>query len=484
MGSVLEDLATNLKGGVLLCLFRKLTLAQFRVSADQMAALFLFGLLVSLISGYFINLPNPEFNSYALTAEGFSFTALLFSAYLVGRLVLHRDTVAAFSVLALSVGPPTLVAWLVIESVLLADLDNATVYLWVYAGYVLWVLAVILWCLRTLAGGMSRRVAGSFVLSLFTWVMPVWYLAGSTTFWYPGDSDDETDSYAAYRNLNAERLLFSQPAMLDQALQALEPGRDGVTDAYFIGVGAYATQDVFLKETLFARDLFDRRFDTAGRSLALINHLTTRDELPLATSTNLEAALRRIGSVMNRDEDVLVLYMTSHGSSDHELSMSFWPLPLNDVTPEMLRQYLDDAGIKWRVVIISACYSGGFIDRLRSPDTAIATAAAPDRTSFGCSNENDFTYFGEALLKDQLQQEYSLPVAFSRAAEAVAARESREKLDASNPQFFIGENISPVLDALTRELKAHAASDSLAANPSGADETAWRTGSENALRRY
>jgi hypothetical protein len=319
---------------------------------------------------------------------------------------------------------------------------------------------------------------------LFTWVMPVWYLAGSTTFWYTDDSNDGSDSYAAYRNLNAERLLFSQPAMLDQTLQAIEPGRDGVTDAFFIGVGAYATQDVFLKETLFARDLFDRRFDTGGRSLALINHLTTRDELPLATSTNLEVALRHIGSVMNRDEDVLVLYMTSHGSSDHELSMSFWPLPLNDVTPEMLRQYLDDAGIRWRVIIISACYSGGFIDRLKSPDTAIATAAAPDRTSFGCSNENEFTYFGEALLKDQLQQEYSLPVAFSRAAEAVAARESRENLSASNPQFFIGADIRPVLDTLTRQLKAHAASESLAANQSGSEENTWKTKAESLLRQY
>jgi len=270
--------------------------------------------------------------------------------------------------------------------------------------------------------------------------------------------------------------------MLDQALGAIEPGRDGITDAYFIGVGAYATQDVFLKETLFAKELFDRRFNTAGRSLALINHLTTRDELPLATSTNLEAALHHIGSVMNRDEDVLVLYMTSHGSSDHELSMSFWPLPLNDVTPEMLRQYLDDAGIKWRVVIISACYSGGFIDRLKSPDAAIATAAALDRTSFGCSNENDFTYFGEALLKDQLQQEYSLPEAFSRAAAAVAERELRENLSASHPQFFIGENISPVLDTLTRELKTHAASESLAANQPGSLRHASRAGTETLLR--
>jgi len=454
MQRVLADLVINLKGGVQLCLFRKLTPAQFCISADQLVVLFLFGFMLSVGSGYVDNLPNPEFNTYAITDEGFGFAVLLFSAYLVGRLLLHRDTATALTVLVLSVGPPMLLVWLVLEKTLTTDIESATVYWAVYSGYILWGLAVIFWCLRTLAGVISLKVTASFVIMLLTWVTPVWYFAGDQSYWYPGDSGDETDRYAAYRDLDAERMIFSQPAMLDRAFQRIEPGREGVMDVYFIGVGAYARQDVFLKETLYAQDLFDQRFNTEGRSLALINHLTTRDELPLATATNLEAALHRIGSTMNTEEDILVLYMTSHGSSDHEFSMSFWPLPLTDVTPSMLRQYLDDAGIKWRVIIVSACYSGGFIEPLQTTYSAIATAAAPDRTSFGCSNENDFTYFGEALLKDQLQTEYSLPVAFTLAGEAIAARESRENLTASNPQFFVGEEIGPVLDTLTRELKA------------------------------
>jgi len=104
--------------------------------------------------------------------------------------------------------------------------------------------------------------------------------------------------------------------------------------------------------------------------------------------------------------------------------------------------------------MVSSCYSGGFVEPLKNDYTAIATAAAPDRTSFGCSNENDFTYFGEALLKDQLQQEYSFPLAFQQANAAITERESRENLTASNPQYYVGDAIAPRLEALAVRLRA------------------------------
>jgi len=458
MNTALGDLLTNLRAGMGLCRFRRLGPESFRVSADQFVLLLLTGVAFSVISGYLDNLPKPEFNSYAVTAEGFSAAALLFSVYLVGRFILGRQVIMALAVLILSASPVFLVVWQALQ-LTVVDHISTTTYWWIYGSYLAWVLSVVFWCVRTIAGGASVRVSVSFVVMLFTWITPVWLFAANTSYWYPGDTAVKKDPYAAYRGLNAERILFSQPALLKDTLEALKPGRNGVIDVYFVGVGAYARQDVFLKETLFARDLFDRRFDTSGRSITLINNLSTYSEIPLATATNLEETLRYIGSVMNKDEDILVLYMTSHGSAKHEFSVRFWPLPLNDITPTMLHKYLDESGIKWKVVMISACYSGGFVEPLKSAYSAIATAAAADRQSFGCSNENDFTYFGEALLKNQLQDEYSLPVAFSHASEAIAARESREHLTASNPQFVVGEAIAPVLDALTGELRATPGTD-------------------------
>ena len=151
---------------------------------------------------------------------------------------------------------------------------------------------------------------------------------------------------------------------------------------------------------------------------------------------------------MDKNEDVLFLYLTSHGSREHELSVSFWPLALNDITPEKLRTMLDDAGIKWRVIVVSACYSGGFIKALENDNTLIATASAADKTSFGCSNDAEFTYFGEALFKNQLAHQHSFITAFQNAQTEISKREQAEKIEASQPQLSIGKAIQAQLQRL------------------------------------
>ncbi|MDD1612239.1 MAG: C13 family peptidase, partial [Methylococcaceae bacterium] len=218
------------------------------------------------------------------------------------------------------------------------------------------------------------------------------------------------------------------------------------------GFAGFATEDVFSIEVDYIKRLFDKRFGTKGHSVNLVNHLDTLDDTPLATTTNLAATLKSIGRIMNRDEDVLFLYLTSHGSSDQKLAVEFWPLPLNDLTPERLKAMLDQAGIKWRVIVVSACYSGGFVDALKGPHTLVATAAAADRTSFGCGTESDFTYFGEAVFKEQLQSQYSLISSFKAAAVSIEKREQREKLQASRPQLSVGKSIGPYLATLEKSL--------------------------------
>jgi hypothetical protein len=260
------------------------------------------------------------------------------------------------------------------------------------------------------------------------------------------------DEYAAYRALDVERIFYKQPALLTEQLEALQAERSDRDDLYFVGFAGYALQDVFRNEIQFARALFDRRFDTQGRSLVLINNLATRDTQPLASSVNLEHALQHIGNVIDRDNDVVVLFLTSHGSMA-DLSVNFWPLRLNDVTPAMLKQYLDNAGIKWRIIMVSACYSGGFIEALKDEHTAIMTASAVDKMSFGCDDERELTYFGEALLQNQLQTQISIAAAFEGTAKEIALREQQEHLDPSHPQISIGQAMQKKLRRLERRLE-------------------------------
>jgi hypothetical protein len=153
---------------------------------------------------------------------------------------------------------------------------------------------------------------------------------------------------------------------------------------------------------------------------------------------------------MDLDQDVLFLSISSHGSEDPTIAVSDFDFPLASLTAPELADALRAAGIRWRVVIISACYAGGFIDALKDPQTIVLTAAAADRTSFGCSSDSDLTYFGEAFYRDALPQAASLQQAFDAAKVAIAARERSEQVTPSNPQAWFGAQLVQKLTAPAR----------------------------------
>ena len=270
------------------------------------------------------------------------------------------------------------------------------------------------------------------------------------------DSEAVEDSHApdwsAYQALDQERVYYRQQGLMDQTVGALAAERSAVADLYLVGYGGHAYQDVFMKEVLSVRALFDRRFDTQGRSVALVNNLKTVDFLPLANQHNLAEALGAVAERMNTEEDVLFLFLTSHGSEDHRLSTDFWPFGLNDLSAERLDALLDASGIKWRIVVVSACYSGGFIAPLQDDNSLILTASRADRNSFGCGHLNDFTYFGQAYFDQQLRRQTSFVDAFHDAVDAIAARELDEDLTSSEPQIFVGRAMAGKLIELESRL--------------------------------
>ena len=259
-----------------------------------------------------------------------------------------------------------------------------------------------------------------------------------------------------YLALLGEDAFYLQPRLLERELAALKPGRPGVTDLYFVGAAGYSGQDVFMREVRSVADMFRERFATEGRSVLLINNPKSVAESPIASVTSLGLTLRRIGEIMDRDEDILFLFLTSHGSKDHRFALDFWPLRFNTLDPKRLRELLDESGIKRRVVVISACYSGGFIDALKDDNTLVIAAAAPDKNSFGCSNEADFTYFGKAYFDEALRQTYSFVEAFKIARPLIAVRESKEDFLESDPRLYLGEAIRRPLEAFALARQAEA----------------------------
>jgi len=238
-----------------------------------------------------------------------------------------------------------------------------------------------------------------------------------------------------------ERLFHLQGELIERALAAIQPGRPGVRELYFVGFAPDASQDVFVNEMRYVRQLFDERFGTAGHSIALVNSQDALEEFPIASVTNLERALRRVAAQMNGDEDTLFLYLSAHGYADHRLSAVQPPLELASLTPTALARLLDGVDIKWRVIVVSACYSGGYIEPLRDENSIIITASSAERTSFGCETGRDFTYFGEAYFRNALGRTRSFSEAFALAKDEVAKREREEGLEASLPQMWVGRAI-------------------------------------------
>ena len=170
--------------------------------------------------------------------------------------------------------------------------------------------------------------------------------------------------------------------------------------------------------------------------------------------SNLRETLNEMGATIDRDEDVVMLYLESHGSKNYELVTEFPPLELDSLTPALLRELLDKSRIKWRIIVVSACYSGGYIEPLREAHTLIITASAANRTSFGCGTESNATYFADAFFQHALRFEDSFLTAFGQARASIAAREKEQNMSPpSDPQIFVGDAMAAKLPKLEQALR-------------------------------
>jgi hypothetical protein len=271
-----------------------------------------------------------------------------------------------------------------------------------------------------------------------------------TRLWVAEEGDEQAQAQDSDESDEAEALFYDQPTRIAAAVARVQRAPAGAPAVYFVGFAGDGAQGVFRREAQFASEAFGRRFGSAQRSVLLINDIDDRNSWPLASVTGLAQTLKVLAARMNPDEDVLVLFLTSHGSEDG-LEVENGTLPLAQLAPGDLRAALDASGIRWRVVVVSACYAGVFIDELKSETTAIVTAADAAHSSFGCDEDRELTWFGEAFLKDALPGASSLEEAFHKASGLIARREETEHETHSNPQLSMGGAIRRKLGELKAE---------------------------------
>lgn len=111
--------------------------------------------------------------------------------------------------------------------------------------------------------------------------------------------------------------IIKQEYLISSHLNGAKTSKKGIPEIFFIGFAPYSTEAVFMNESIYVKNLFDLQFDTMSRSLLFVNHLKTINQYPVATLSNLEKGFDVVGSRIDSEEDIVALFLTSHGSKKH-----------------------------------------------------------------------------------------------------------------------------------------------------------------------
>jgi hypothetical protein len=353
------------------------------------------------------------------------------------------SVVADIALSAITVGAP-----LVAQALGHAALFSGTVpTVATYAALVAWWVGAMICIVGSLQQQTGWRLAGR-IAALWVVLFGANVLMPQMPVFAPADVEPSNASwwetvYAARRaeskpapRPEAARFEKLQPKLLQEQLAHLAAARKDQTNIYALALAGWADQDVFVKELDGALSSIASVLPIGGRIVRLINRRDSAKTTPLATASNFAAAVNAIANLMDKENDVFILFMTSHGGqTGFALQL---PAGATELTPEQVASALNGAGIKNRVVIVSACYSGIFLPPLANENSIVITAADATHTSFGCAPERDWTYFGDAFFHQSLHPGADFETAFDHARVLIHGWEMMDRATPSNPQGSFG----------------------------------------------
>jgi peptidase C13-like protein len=229
-------------------------------------------------------------------------------------------------------------------------------------------------------------------------------------------------------------LLFCLSSTHAVAQNAIETTAEKSGRGYVVAFGLSDEQRVFHSEATRGAAVLARYY---GRGVAPVVHTNTR-KVRAATAASVRSAIASVAARMDREKDVLFVFLTSHGS-EKGLAVKAGR-HRSTLTPSILAQAVKQTEVRNRVLIISACFSGIFA-QLADATTLVITAADARHPSFGCEDTATWTYFGQALFEQAIPQSGNLRDAFITARSLVLARELKEGFEPSNPQMSGGQNL-------------------------------------------
>lgn len=442
----MRTLLTNLKAGLKLAFLRKTDLFDFQASWHSLLGIIVIILgahlvIETAIAGYNAQIDSEWWYEYHVAMMA----SIVVISYLISastnKADLTLNVIIAFYNAYIFLLLPLMALYSVYPDWLTYDTE-----LYINYAIMAWGFFVTFKILNALGESRAeRKVSLGIIIAATLYLLN--YEVGMSYFYYAQPEEPRQEAeFPAYERLTSEEIFNMQADAIAEPLAQIKKSEAGETDLFAITFSSYSAQDVFMREGKFVKEQIETKFGATDRTLSLNNNEETIFDIPLANMTNLKAAMDHYKTVMQTEEDILLLYLTSHGYNqgmsvylDHRHTMQ-------NLSAKGLSDLLDESGIKNRIIIISACHSGSFIPHLENENTLIMTSAATNRQSYGCSDEADLTYFTDALFNHGLKDTTNLQHAFRLAKIRVEQRERDESLPTtSNPQIFIGEDIKNTL---------------------------------------
>jgi hypothetical protein len=453
MRNALNALGRNLVAGLRLALFMPVERSAFRISAAQLILIVLVSAAIDIDADWVRAPHDARFSLLGLHGELFALGLLTLSSALIATLRRERDVYLALPIVVLASFPAIQVVHLLPSLPgAVAAVSDVTRTVFEYAVLV-WMLVIAVRAVYLCVDPQRPRRRAFAVCAGVLLIAPLWFapFAGPLDPWWR-----EFDSVQSNRDAMSpasEPVLAAQDFMMDRALDQLDDERPGISDLYFVGFAPDARRPGFVTDVDAAQRAMDERWHTKGRSVVLINSPLTVAERPFATITHLREVLLQIGDLIDADDDVVMVYLTGSTSPDHSLTAVNPPLELVGLSPQGLKQLFDAAGIRWRIVVVSTCYAGAWVDALKDDETAVIASSARDVHGNDCAGGIATSAFGEAFFTEGMRRNDDLRLAFD------VARKGLARSHAPEPVMSIGPSIAEHLKRLRNQDGARVVAD-------------------------
>ena len=438
--SAIHALGRNLAAGLRLALFMPVERVAFHISPAQLLLMVFVSAAIDIDADWVRAVSDSRFSVLGLHGEIFALGLLALTSAALALLRRDAELYLALPIVVLASFPLIQVAHVLPDVPRAAAVVSArTREIFQYA-ILAWMFAVAIRAVYVCADPLRPRrrlwaLAGGVLL-----IAPLWFapLLGPLDPWWREVDATPADAI----NPASEAVLAAQEFMMDRALDSLDDERPAVTDLYFVGFAPDAAHPGFVADVDNAQRAMDERWNTSGRSVVLVNSPLTVAERPFASVTHLRKVLLEIGDIIDPDEDVVMIYLAGSSRDDHSLTATNPPLELVALSAQGLRQLLDAAGIRWRIVVVSTCQAGAWIEALKDDETMVIASSGSEVRGADCMGGLASSAFGDAFFGNAMRRNDDIAHAFDAARRELTDRRAAE------PTMAVGPAIEEHLKAL------------------------------------